>query len=96
MTTEQVSLVTGITSAIGAAMLQTVPPSDGISLTTILVPTISAVVGGVMSYAVLKTTVQKMEQDVRDMRRDMSEMYSLMRESLTKIAHMEGRLDQRP
>jgi hypothetical protein len=46
-----------------------------------------------MSYAVLKTTVQKMEQDVRDMRKDMSEIYTLVRESMTKLAHLEGRVD---
>lgn len=94
MTTEQVSLVTAGTSAIGAAMLQNAP-STGSLTTTLLVPIISAVIGGVMSYAVLKTTVQKMERDVRDMRSDMGEMYSLLREALTKIAHMEGRLDHR-
>jgi hypothetical protein len=57
------------------------------------VPIISAVVGGLMSYAVLKTTVQKMERDVRDMRKDMSDIYTLVRESLTKVAKLEGRLD---
>jgi hypothetical protein len=46
-----------------------------------------------MSYAVLKTTVQKMERDVRDMRKDMSDIYTLVRESLTKVAKLEGRLD---
>jgi len=60
------------------------------------VPIISAVVGGLMSYAVLKTTVQKMERDVRDMRKDMSDIYTLVRESLTKVAKLEGRLDSHP
>ena len=91
MTTEQVSLITGATSAIAAAMLQNAPSST----TTLLVPAISAIIGGVMSYAVLKTTVQKMERDVRDMRSDMGEMYSLLRDAMTKIAHMEGRLEHR-
>jgi hypothetical protein len=45
-----------------------------------------------MSYAVLRTTVTRMERDVRDMRKDMGEMYTLLRESMTKIAHLEGRL----
>lgn len=91
MTTEQVSLITGATSAIAAAMLQNAPSST----TTLLVPAISAIIGGVMSYAVLKTTVQKMERDVRDMRSDMGEMYTLLRDAMTKIAHMEGRLEHR-
>jgi hypothetical protein len=37
-----------------------------------------------------------MEHDVRDMRRDMSDIYTLMREHMTKLAHMEGRMDNRP
>lgn len=93
MTTETASLTVGSVAAIGSfALQQTVGQTTGVSF---VVPTLSAIVGGVMSYAVLKTTVQKMERDVRDMRRDMGEMYTLLREALTKIAHMEGRLDHR-
>jgi multisubunit Na+/H+ antiporter MnhG subunit len=84
----------GTVNALGVVLLQSTTTST--PSMTLAVPLISAVIGGVMSYAVLKTTVSKMERDVRDMRQDMSEMYSLLRESLTKIAHMEGRLDQRP
>jgi hypothetical protein len=91
MTTEQVSLAIGATSAVGAALLQNIPSPN----TSLLVPVVSAIIGGVMSYAVLKTTVQKMERDVRDMRRDMGEMYTLLRDAMTKIAHIEGRLDRR-
>jgi hypothetical protein len=28
------------------------------------------------------------------MRRDMSDIYTLMREHMTKLAHMEGRMDR--
>jgi hypothetical protein len=37
-----------------------------------------------------------MEREVRDMRKDMSEIYTLVRESLTKVAKLEGRLDSHP
>jgi hypothetical protein len=57
------------------------------------VPLVSAIVGAAMSYAVLRATVTKLDRDVRDMRRDMSEIYSLLRDAMTKIAHIEGRLD---
>lgn len=57
------------------------------------VPLVSAVIGAAMSYAVLRATVTKLDRDVRDMRRDMSEIYSLLRDAMTKIAHIEGRLD---
>lgn len=92
MTIESVSLKMGVLTALGSAVLQNATPS-GLPMSAVIVPIISAVVGGLMSYAVLKTTVQKMEKDVRDMRDDMRELYTLVRDSMTKIAHMEGRLD---
>jgi hypothetical protein len=92
MTNEAMSAgVVGAVSAVGTALLQAT--GGGSSNMTLVVPLVSAVIGGVMSYAVLKTTVSKMERDVRDIRKDMGEMYALLREALTKIAHMEGRLD---
>lgn len=95
MTIETASVKMSALLAAGTMILQNsqgVPPN---SVTSLIVPAVSAVIGGVMSYAVLKTTVQKMERDVRDMRSDMGEMYSLLRDAMTKIAHMEGRLDHR-
>lgn len=93
MTIESVSLKLGALFAVGSAVLQTTTGQNSPSMTAVIVPVVSAAVGGLMSYAVLKTTVQKMEQDVRDMRRDMSELYTLVRDSMTKIARVEGRLD---
>ncbi len=92
MTIESASLKISALLGVSSAVLQNAPPT-GMSMTSLLVPIISAVVGGLMSYAVLKTTVQKMERDVRDMRKDMSDIYTLVRESLTKVAKLEGRLD---
>ena len=93
MTIESVSLKLGALFAVGSAVLQNTTAPSNPSMTAVIVPVVSAVVGGLMSYAVLKTTVQKMERDVRDMRRDMSELYTLVRDSMTKIARVEGRLD---
>jgi len=64
----------------------------GTGSSALIVPLFSALIGGAMSYAVLRTTVSRMERDVRDIRRDMSEMYSLLRQALTQIAHLEGRV----
>lgn len=90
------SLQVSATMGVATAAIQSATADLPSSVPPLFIPLISAIVGGVMSYAVLKTTVQKMESDVRDMRRDMSEMYSLLRDAMTKIAHMEGRLDHRP
>lgn len=96
MTVESFSLKISALLASGSIIMQnTAPISQPASINALIVPILSAVIGGVMSYAMLKTTVQKMERDVRDMRSDMGEMYTLLREALTKIAHMEGRLDHR-
>lgn len=94
MTIESVSLKLGALFAVGSAVLQTTTtPTAPPSMTAVIVPIVSAAVGGLMSYAMLKATVSKMEEDVRDMRKDMSELYTLVRDSMTKIARVEGRLD---
>lgn len=89
-----VSLHVGGVAALGAALLQqtTNAPMNSAS---VIVPLVSSVIGAAMSYAVLKTTVTKLERDVQNMRNDMSEIYSLLRETMTKIAHIEGRLEDR-
>jgi phosphoribosylcarboxyaminoimidazole (NCAIR) mutase len=94
MTIESASLKISALLAASSAVLQSSTVSTpGIPIASLLVPIVSAVVGGLMSYAVLRTTVQNMEREVRDMRKDMSEISTLVRESLTKVAKLEGRLD---
>ena len=94
MTIESASLKISALLAASSAVLQSSTVSTpGIPIASLLVPIVSAVVGGLMSYAVLRTTVHNMEREVRDMRKDMSEIYTLVRESLTKVAKLEGRLD---
>lgn len=63
--------------------------------TSLVVPLVSAVIGAAMSYAMLKTTVARMQMDVRDMRKDMGEIYDLLRENSKAVAHLEGRLENR-
>ncbi len=91
MTIQSASAAIGGTMAVAsAAIQQTAVIASGPN--ALVVPLFSALIGGAMSYAVLRTTVTRMERDVRDMRKDMGEMYTLLRESMTKIAHLEGRL----
>lgn len=91
MTTQSASAVIGGTMAVASAAIQQVSAAP-VGSSALIVPLFSALIGGVMSYAVLKTTVSRMEQDVRDIRKDMSEMYTLLRQALTQIAHLEGRI----
>jgi len=62
---------------------------------SLVVPLVSAVIGAAMSYAMLKTTVARMQMDVRDMRKDMGEIYDLLRENAKAVAHMQGRMEER-
>jgi len=94
MTIESASLkISALLGASTAVLQSSGHQPSGIPVASLVVPIISAIVGGLMSYAVLRTTVERMERDVRDMRNDLSEIYTLVRESLTKVAKLEGRLD---
>jgi len=96
MTVESASLKISALLGASSAVLQTASAgTSGVPMTALVVPIISAVIGGLMSYAVLKTTVQKMERDVRDMRKDMGEIYDLLRENAKAVAHMQGRMEER-
>lgn len=98
MTTEAASLTVGSFAAVGSlALQQTTGQPSGASF---IVPVLSAVVGGAMSYAVLKTTVAKMEEKFKDheqqVRANTAELYGLLRDCMTQLAHIEGRLDHKP
>jgi hypothetical protein len=88
--THYLSLAVGATSGVASSVLQT--PSS--QMTPMLVPIVSAIIGAVFSYAVLKTTVQTMERDLREMRKDLGQVFDLLRESAVKIARIEGELDR--
>lgn len=81
------SLSLGATTAASTAVLQQ-------SISPVLMTFVSAAVGAIFSYAVLKTTVQVLERDMNQMRRDMGQVYDLLRESSIKIARIEGELDR--
>lgn len=98
MTTETASLTVGAVAAIGSlALQQTTGQPTG---TSFIVPVLSAVIGGAMSYAVLKTTVNKLEEQFRNheqqVRQNTAELYGLLRDTMTQLAHIEGRLDHKP
>jgi tetrahydromethanopterin S-methyltransferase subunit C len=90
MTHGHFSLAMGAASGIAASILQSPQPQG--SMTPMVVPIVSALVGAVFSYAVLKTTVQTMERDVRDMRKDLGQVFDLLRDASVKIARIEGQL----
>lgn len=98
MTTESASLTIGAMSAMGAVILQ--QTGGSLSGSSLIVPVVSAVVGGAMSYAVLKTTVNKLEEQFKEheknVRANTGEIYGLLRDCMRQLAHIEGRLEHKP
>ena len=98
MTTETASLLVGAVAAAGSvALQQTTGQPTG---TSFIVPVLSAMIGGAISYGVLKTTVNKLEEQFKahqdQVRANTGEIYGLLRDCLTQLAHIEGRLDHKP
>lgn len=81
----------GAVIAAGSTAVQASGPSEW----SVIVPLVSAVIGAVFSYAVLKTTVSKIEKDLHLMRQDLGQMYDVIRELSNKVARIEGRLEER-
>ena len=59
----------------------------------LLAPAFSAVIGAVMGYAVLHTTVKTVERDIHMVRKDLAINFELLRNLSDRIARIEGRLD---
>jgi len=88
-----ISLFIGAVTGVSTGAMQTAAAQP--TMSPLLVPTVSAIVGAIFSYAVLKTTVSVMEKDLMQMRQDLGQVYDLIRESHSRIARIEGRLDER-
>ena len=93
MTISNISIGIAAMSAAATAAIQSTAVIGSTPMLSLYVPIVSALIGGAMSYAMLKSTVGRLEQDVRDMKKDTGEIYTLLRESMTRLAHMEGRLE---
>jgi hypothetical protein len=92
MTDHTASLFMALVTGTGAGLMQAASPeTPAISM---MVPIISAVVGGAISYGILRGTVQTMERDVHQMRRDMGHIYDLIRDASDRIARIEGRIER--
>lgn len=86
-----ISLAVGAASGAATSILQNSPTPTN---TAMLVPIVSAAIGAVFSYAVLKTTVQVMERDLQQMRKDVGQIYDLTRDLAVKVAKIEGELER--
>lgn len=84
-------LTIGAVSAVMSAVVQ--GSSAAPSIGSLLVPALSAIVGAVSSYAVLKTTVKTVERDVGFMRKDIGHINEVISDTSVRLARIEGRLE---
>lgn len=85
-------LTIGAVSAVMSAVVQGSAAAP--SLGSLLVPALSAVVGAISSYAVLKTTVKTVERDVGFMRKDITQIHETISDTSVRLARIEGRLER--
>lgn len=76
------SLAIGVMSGAVSAVVQSAGPTP---VNPFVVPLLSAAVGGLMSFAVLRTTVQAVERDLGEMKKDVKDIS-------TRVARIEGKL----
>lgn len=59
----------------------------------LLIPAVSAVVGTAMGYAVLRSTVQQIKDDLKETRTDMKVLIEKMNDKSVVVAKLEARVD---
>jgi fumarate reductase subunit D len=91
MTDHTAPLAIALVTGAGATVMQsTTTAGPALSM---LVPVISALVGGAISYGILRGTVQSMERDLAHMREDLGQVFTLIRDASDRVARIEGKLD---
>lgn len=61
-------------------------------LTPLIVPAVSAIVGMVAGYAVLRSAVERIQSDIKEMRSDMRAVLEKVNEKAVAIARLEERI----
>ena len=78
-----IAAIVGVTTAI----MQTPPVEMGIIGTVVSSPIGSAIVAGMVAFGTIKTSVKIMERDLRELREDVKDVG-------TRVARIEGKLEQ--
>lgn len=91
MTMEQtVGATVGVLSGVASAALEASAGQSGIS-----VPIISALVGGAVSYGILRGTVMALEARHKDLREELHKVRDTLERVAEKVAHIEGTMERR-
>jgi hypothetical protein len=78
----------GAASAAGTAFAQT-NPAGGMT-----VPIVTGVIGIAVSWGMMRVTVKVVERDVKGMRDDIRDIYTLTRDISDRVSRMEGRIEK--
>lgn len=94
MNIQDVTEATGTVGA-GAATLALANALGGgmVELMPLLVPAVSAVVGMAMGWAVLRSTVTQMKDDLKETRTDLKVLIEKMNDKSVAVAKLETRVD---
>lgn len=91
MTIEQtVGVTVGVLSGVASAALQATSGQNGLTA-----PIISALVGGAVSYGVLRGTVVALERDTRQLREELHTIRDTVQHMAEKVARIEGTMERR-
>jgi hypothetical protein len=82
------ALMIGAASAAGTAFAQT-NPAGGMT-----VPIVTGVIGIAVSWGMMRVTVKVVERDVKGMRDDIRDIYTLTRDISDRVSRMEGRIEK--
>jgi hypothetical protein len=99
------SITVGVVTGVGSAMIQAASPTV-ISLGDLgfTIPIVAALISAAVSYGMLRGTVKAIERDISllrnevtkdfgHMREDVGHIYNLVRDTTSRMAHIEGRLE---
>ena len=91
MTVEQtVGMTVGILSGVASAALEATNGQAGV-----FVPIISALVGGAVSYGILRGTVMALEARHKDLREELHTIRDTVHGVAEKVARIEGTMERR-
>lgn len=105
MNVSHYSIAVGFVTGVGSALIQAASPTV-ISLGDLgfTIPLVAALISAAVSYGMLRGTVKAIERDISllrnevtkdfgHMREDVGHIYNLVRDTTSRMAHLEGRLE---
>lgn len=94
MTHETAVSLTISTIAAAVSVVAQEASMNGVSVASFLIPVLSATIGGAVSWGVLKTSVSNLNREMSQMRREVGNIYELLRNTSDRVARIEGQLDK--